>query len=55
VPAVVQGCYGPCVPYSACACQGGWECPQPELYGCYGNERRCHPFPIPMPGADAGP
>lgn len=40
VPAVVDDCFGPCVPASSCRCEYSWECPAP--YEC-GADRRCSP------------
>jgi hypothetical protein len=51
-PAVVAGCWGPCVPIEMCRCDQNWQCPQRDLYRCVLlPDFRCEPIPPP---ADAG-
>jgi hypothetical protein len=55
VPAVVAGCWGPCVPIAMCRCDVNWRCPRTDIYRCsYYPEFRCGPIPPPQDGgADA--
>jgi hypothetical protein len=53
VASVVKGNYGPCVPFSDCRCEFGWECPQSDKYTCDATAHRCGPRPSPDAGQDA--
>jgi hypothetical protein len=33
-PAVIDGCWGPCVPIDMCRCDLNWQCPQRDTYRC---------------------
>lgn len=35
VPAVIAGCWGPCVPVTMCRCEQHWQCPQRDRYRCF--------------------
>ncbi len=49
-PSVVAGCWGACIPITSCRCEGSWHCPLYQtIYGCYGYENRCYPYPLPTP------
>jgi hypothetical protein len=45
VPSVVDGHYGPCVPFGLCQCEFVWECPHREKYACDSNLKRCQALP----------
>jgi hypothetical protein len=55
VPAVIAGCWGPCVPITSCRCDQNWQCPQRDVYRCVTYpDFRCEPIPPPNDGgADA--
>jgi hypothetical protein len=45
VPAVVNGCWGACVPIAMCRCDLNWQCPEREKYRCSDlPEFRCGPI-----------
>lgn len=44
VPAVVDTCYGDCVPVEQCACHAAAECPMPEQYACHMSAAHCGPY-----------
>lgn len=41
LPSVVDGRYGPCVPFAFCRCEYAWECPRREQYVCDFVARHC--------------
>jgi len=42
---IVNGIYGPCVPFSSCRCEFIWECPHREKYACNRTTWRCVELP----------
>jgi hypothetical protein len=38
---IVNGVYGPCVPFASCRCEYLWECPHRERYACDRTTWRC--------------
>jgi hypothetical protein len=38
---VVNGVYGPCIPFASCRCEYHWECPHREKYACDRTTWRC--------------
>jgi hypothetical protein len=45
-PAVIAGCWGPCVPIGGCRCDQNWQCPQRDKYRCSLLPAfRCAPIP----------
>ena len=52
VAAVVNGCWGACIPFSMCRCEFHWQCRPRDKYRCNGfPENRCAVIP---PDVDAG-
>ena len=46
VASVVNGVYGPCVPFASCRCEYIWECPHRERYACDRSRWRCGELPL---------
>jgi hypothetical protein len=44
VPAVVDSCWGECVPIEQCVCTEADACPERETYVCHMGARRCGPY-----------
>jgi hypothetical protein len=45
LPSIVNGVYGPCVPFSSCSCEFIWECPHREKYKCDRTVWHCTELP----------
>ncbi len=55
VPAVVSGCWGPCVAIAMCRCDQNWQCPMRDIYRCSVYPVfRCGPIPPPRDGGTDG-
>jgi len=54
-PAVIAGCWGPCVPIEMCRCDQNWRCPPRDGYRCVTvPDFRCEPIPPPSDGGTDG-
>ena len=55
-PAVIAGCWGPCVPIEMCRCDENWRCPRTDAYHCVTlPDFRCEPIPAPTDAGMDGP
>lgn len=44
IPAIVDGCYGACVPIDACVCDEPEDCATTDTYTCHMYKNRCGPY-----------